>query len=511
MPSFNIPLSGLSADSSALNTIANNLANMSTTGYKDQVATFSSMLYQAVGSSGSGDPIQEGSGVKLAANATDFTTGSISATGAVYSDAAIDGTGFFVLNDGNGGQLLTRNGNFTVSNGGTLQNSDGLAVMGYNAVNGKINSSGAVSNINIPVGQVMKPAASTEFSVTQTLDSSSPNGTTTPGTLTLYDSLGQQLTGEITYTNNTVPGGPNTWGYQITLPQTLTPIASSGGSVLTFGFGAGATVDPTTNLSITGTTSGGGTATILGPTVTQGESLTSYITDVRNALSGAGITSVTLGTTPSGALTISGATATSGSIVQDANASGAASGSLVFDSNGNLTSPAFNVSGITFSGLSDGSGPLSLTWNILNSSGGSTISSTAEASSQSAQSADGYPTGDYSGEFSIASDGVISAKYTNGQTQTLGQLAVATVSNEQGLMSAGSSAYETTSASGTASVGIAGQGGRGVIDGGELEASNVNISQEFSNLIVAQRAFEASSKAVTTFDAVTEQTIQMIH
>jgi flagellar hook protein FlgE len=75
----------------------------------------------------------------------------------------------------------------------------------------------------------------------------------------------------------------------------------------------------------------------------------------------------------------------------------------------------------------------------------------------------------------------------------------------------GSSAYSATTASGSASVGIAGSGGRGALEGSSLEASNVNISAEFSNLIIAQRAFEANSKAVTTFDTVTQETINMIH
>jgi flagellar hook protein FlgE len=60
-------------------------------------------------------------------------------------------------------------------------------------------------------------------------------------------------------------------------------------------------------------------------------------------------------------------------------------------------------------------------------------------------------------------------------------------------------------------VGVAGSGGRGILEGSSLEASNVNISAEFSNLIIAQRAFEANSKAVTTFDTVTQETINMIH
>jgi flagellar hook protein FlgE len=69
----------------------------------------------------------------------------------------------------------------------------------------------------------------------------------------------------------------------------------------------------------------------------------------------------------------------------------------------------------------------------------------------------------------------------------------------------------TTLASGTASIGTSGSGGLGTLQDGALEESNVNISQEFSNLIIAQRAFEANSKTVTTFDTVTQETINMIH
>jgi flagellar hook protein FlgE len=85
------------------------------------------------------------------------------------------------------------------------------------------------------------------------------------------------------------------------------------------------------------------------------------------------------------------------------------------------------------------------------------------------------------------------------------------VNNEQGLVDVGSSDYQTTSASGNAALGVAGTGGLGTIEGSSLEASNVNISSEFSDLIVAQRAFEANSKAVTTFDTITQETINMIH
>jgi len=153
---------------------------------------------------------------------------------------------------------------------------------------------------------------------------------------------------------------------------------------------------------------------------------------------------------------------------------------------------------------------MNLTFGLFGASGTGNISQTAAASSTSATSQNGYSSGQYD-SFSIDSSGVISTTYSNGQTQNVGQLAIATVSNEQGLVDVGSTEYRATTTSGNAAVGVAGTGGRGTIEGSSLEASNVNISAEFSDLIVAQRAFEANSKAVTTFDTVTQETINMIH
>jgi flagellar hook protein FlgE len=525
MPSFDIPLSGLNADSTALNTIANNLANMNTTGYKAQTTTFSDLLSQNLGTSGSGNPIQVGTGVQVASNSTDFTTGNI--TSGVYSDAAINGTGFFVLDGGGGEQLLTRDGNFTVGDKGTLEGAGGQAVMGYTATNGVVNSSGTVSDINIPTGQVMKPFATTTFSITQNLQSTTPTGGTTASTEKVFDSLGNSFDASVTYKNISTPTTPNTWTYNIVLPQNLTA-DNSVANAISYSFGVGATVDPATNLEISGPTAGGGTATTAVLAPTPGESLATYVgaatvpanpgpppmpaipaTGLYAQLEAVGITGVTL-TSTGNVLTITGATATGGSVIQDAAASAGASGTLTFDSSGNLISPAADISGITFSGLADGAAPIDMTWNLFGTNGTSSLSQNSASSSQSAQNQNGYAAGEFN-TFTIGADGTITGIYSNGQNQAIGQLAVATVNNQQGLSSVGSDDYKTTSSSGGASMGVAGTGGRGTIEGGETEASNVNISQEFSNLIVAQRAFEANSKAVTTFDTVTQETINMIH
>jgi flagellar hook protein FlgE len=622
MPSFYIPLSGLNADSTALNTIANNLSNMNTTGFKGQSTNFSDLFYQQTGTTGSGDEVQVGTGVQVASNSTDFTGGSIASTG-ISTDAAINGSGFFVLNN-NGSQLYTRDGNFQTSSTGTLESTGGQAVMGYLAVNGVVNTSGGLSNITVPTGQVQQPSATTNFSMTQNLDSESPIGTQTSGQVQIYDSLGKQYEATVTYTNQ----GNNTWGYSISVPNTLQQASSvpatisnaltqsstttAGTSTLSYDFGSSngkiATVDPGTtlaikglvagvpttvgplavtagetlatyaaalqtalsgvggipgttvsataggqltivgpaaslttagavnqdmagstvsynfgssggtmasldsgtNLTITGPTATGGTATITAPTIAAGTTAVSYIASLQTALTAAGIAGVNItGPTATGQVTIS-SLGTGGSLIQDAVGSAAANGTLVFNSSGNLLTPGANISGIAFGGLSDNAATMNMTWGLYGAGNTGNISQTAAASGTSSTNQNGYTSGEYQ-SFTIGSDGTVAATYSNGQTQTVGQIALASVSNLQGLADVGSTEYQATNASGQATVSRAGTSGLGTLEGSSLEASNVNISAEFSDLIVAQRAFEANAKSVTTFDTITQETINMLH
>ena len=136
MSAFSIPLSGLEAMSSSLNNIANNLANLNTDGYKDQTLNFSDVFNQMQGTSGNGDPIQSGSGVEVAGTSSNFTDGSVSATG-ISSNMALQGNGFFVLQNG-AGTDYTRSGDFTTNSSGQLTTPSGELVMGYPAVNGVV-------------------------------------------------------------------------------------------------------------------------------------------------------------------------------------------------------------------------------------------------------------------------------------------------------------------------------------------------------------------------------------
>jgi flagellar hook protein FlgE len=386
--------------------------------------------------------------------------------------------------------------------------------MGYPAVNGVVNSNAALTPVNIPViGQVIKPQATSSFSMNATLDSQTAINSTVTGQVQVFDSLGKSYEASVTYTKQDATH----WGYTVSLPDTLSPQTNTSALGVTstvYGFGTSgggtASVDPGTDLTITGQTAGGTTATIVAPPVGAGETLATYATDLTSALTAAGIT----GVTASGAgskLTITGTGfSTSGSVIQEPIASASAKGQLVFDASGNLVSPAADISGITFTGLSDGAAPMNMTWNILGSSGAPVINQADAQSATSSTVQDGFGSGTYQ-SFSIGPDGTVTASYSNGHSQALGQLALANVTNLQGLALQGNGNYAITSESGAASIGVSGTNGLGVIQGSALEQSNVNISAEFSNLIIAQRAFEANAKSVTTFDTVAQDTINMVH
>jgi flagellar hook protein FlgE len=132
------------------------------------------------------------------------------------------------------------------------------------------------------------------------------------------------------------------------------------------------------------------------------------------------------------------------------------------------------------------------------------------ASAVSATTQDGYSSGQYQ-SFTVGSDGTVTATFSNGQKLNVGQLAMGNVTNVQGLQLLGDGDYAATLASGTPAIAPSGTDGLGTLQDGALEGSNVNISAEFSDLIIAQRGFEANSKTVTTFDTITQETINMIH
>jgi flagellar hook protein FlgE len=419
MPSFATALTGLESNNTALNTIANNLANMSTVGYKDQTDQFSTLFYQQLNGGVNGG-VQVGVGTQVSTTETDFSNGSPTPT-AQSTDMALQGNGFFVVND-NGQQELTRAGNFVQSQSGALQTTSGASVMGYPAVNGTLSLGSGLQPIILPLGQTLAAKQTGSMNIQANLDASAAIGTTVPAPVTLYDSLGAAHQATVTFTKTAA----NTWGYSIALPA--------------------------------------------------GEA-----------------TGIPTGTTDTGTLNFDG----SGNLTSST------------DSLGNLTSPPGTINGISFTGLSDGASAMNFSWN-LSGAAGSSITQTASTSNVASATQDGYASGSYQ-SFSVDGNGIVDASFSNGQKQVIGQVAVASVANMQGLQATNNTAYLATLASGSAVIGTAGVAGNGTIEGQALESSNVDVSTEFSALIVAQRAFEANSKSITTFDQATQEAINMIH
>jgi len=411
MSAFTIPLSGLAAASDSLNVIANNLANLNTDGYKDETLNFASIFNQMQGTSGNGDPIQYGNGVEVAGRVANFSSGNVNSTG-VSSNMALQGNGFFVVQDSSG-TYYTRDGDFTENSQGQLCNQGGQLVMGYPAANGVVQPGPNLSSITVNQINNVPAAATTSFQMTTNLDATSSAGTTYDAPITVYDSLGEAHELTVEYTNT----APNTWSYSITLPA-----ADTGGT---------------------------------------------------------------------------------------GNPTQIAAGTLDFNSSGVLTSPTGSITGIPIAGLADGAAPMSLTWTLSGSGGTSAITQQAAASTTSETTQNGYASGTLTG-YSVLSNGIVQGQFSNGQTLALGQVAVASFANNQGLSQAANNDYQATFSSGAAVIGEAGEGGNGSITGGAVEESNVNLSTEFANMIVAQQTYEANAKVLSTLDQVTQSTLQAI-
>ena len=174
---------------------------------------------------------------------------------------------------------------------------------------------------------------------------------------------------------------------------------------------------------------------------------------------------------------------------------------ITFDDAGALTSAAeFTLSGLPGSWATDPT--------VAFGAEGQPLTGYAQVNTLGALSQNGSPAGSLQ-SFSISPDGTITGVFSNGRNQALGQVALATFNNPAGLEKTGNSMYRATVNSGQVQVGAAGAGGRGVLAGGTLEMSNVDIAQEFTNLIVAQRGFQANSRVVTTSDELLQELVNM--
>jgi len=180
---------------------------------------------------------------------------------------------------------------------------------------------------------------------------------------------------------------------------------------------------------------------------------------------------------------------------------------LVFDpATGLLTSPATPPS---FTFTPTGGAPMTFAVDLGGGVGStSRISQFGSVTDVQAVSQNGTLAGELR-SFAIGADGTVSGVYSNGASKTLGQLSIAVFEDPKGLLASADSHYRASAASGPALIGAAGEAGRGSIQAGTLEMSNVELSQEFTNLILAQRGFQANSRIITTSDEMIQDLVNL--
>ncbi|NLZ38500.1 MAG: flagellar hook protein FlgE [Firmicutes bacterium] len=174
------------------------------------------------------------------------------------------------------------------------------------------------------------------------------------------------------------------------------------------------------------------------------------------------------------------------------------SGTLSFDNNGNFASVTDNTLSLGIAGVDD----LNLTIDF------SAVSQVVGKSNAQVSQQDGFPVGELA-DYMIGKTGIISGIYTNGMVRNLGQIALATFANAEGLTKAAGNLYTISANSGQARIGAAGEEGRGTIETSSLEMSNVDLSYEFTEMITTSRAYQANSRVITTSDELLQEVVNL--
>ena len=405
--SMNTGVSGLQAANESLSVISNNIANANTTGYKSMEAQFAD-VYSSTSASG---------GVYVSDIETSYAQGTLVYTSSA-TDMAIDGNGFFVMEDANGQQYYTRAGNFSTDKDDNLVNDQGQALMGYgvdengNLIDGQLQPL-TVNTADLPAQStsdaeiVANMDAREEALDPAAFDPSKPDTYHSTTSTVIYDSQGNEQRLSSYY----IKTGENTWEVMYEVD----------GNPVQFDDGSGTMVDYSVSLEFDE----------YGKIKTSSDSQ-------------------------------SGAHATAGefSIPLDFN-----NGALNMD----------------LTGMSQYGNDFSVSSNSQN----------------------GYPAGQFYG-VSVTKEGAVVATYSNGESQVQGYVALATFPNEGGLDSSGNTSWSSTPESGEALIGLPGTGSKGSVSGNSLENSNVDMSAELVDMIVAQSAYQANTKTISTFDENTQ-------
>jgi flagellar hook protein FlgE len=474
-------VSGLKNHQTRMDVIGNNISNVNTTGFKSSRVTFTDMLAQNLSGAsspndniGGTNPKQIGLGSAVGAVDLLFTNGSVQSTG-VNTDLALSSSNALFILDTGSGTAYTRNGDFQFdADGNYVQAGNGYYVQGWMANNGAIDTGAQVTNITIPSGKTMPPKASEMAKYTNNLNAEVPTitkisyTTNTGGTIVTHD---------ITASNTPLPAAIDPTNTDGSKPTSAT-MTLSDGSTLTLTSGIYSTshsMPIVTTLSVYDTL---GSVHDLSVYFT----LTNAASDTWEvALTNDGETSKTW-QEDDGSWT----TVTMTPVPLQFTTSGA------FD--GGTGSPTLT--------LTNGSEP---TQTIqLNFEGLTQYSS----SSTVAGKADGNAAGVLS-SISIDKTGTITGTYTNGMKQTEAQVALQRFTNPGGLNKIGESLYEDSNNSGKSGEPSTASALGATITPSALEMSNVDVANEFTDMIITQRGFQSNSKIITVSDEMLETIVNM--
>ena len=474
-------VSGLQNHQKRMDVIGNNLANVNTRGFKRNRVNFQDIIYQNQGgasrpneNTGGINPKQIGIGMSISTIDTIHTQGSLESTG-LSSDVSIKGNGFFVLQQG-AEILYSRDGAFSVDADGVLVNpATGMRVLGWTADEAEqINTSDNPASISIPLYGKLKPRATSKVDLASNLDKNLP--IIPPGatpeqvaqgtwavTKTIYDGFGEEHSLRLDYTRSLDGAGapiPNNW--------TVT-----------------AYVDPTTDAQGV-VTDGGNTAMAIGAAIPAAGVGNTFTVQFGND---GGIQQLT----DAAGNVVAAALDANGDLIPGANLS---------------IQLAYDVAGSNL----DAAGALERQLITIDAGDvgdfNDSLTQDSAAASSKAVRQDGYKLG-YLTQYEIDNRGVVTGIYDNGVRRDLAQLAMATFTNAAGMEKVGNNNFMQTVNSGEARIGEALTAGKGSIAAGTLEMSNVDLAQEFVDMITTQRGFQANSRTIQTSDQLLQELLTL--
>jgi flagellar hook protein FlgE len=443
--SFQTGLSGLNAASRNLDVIGNNIANANTTGMKSSRAEFAGLIASSLGAGGTGGP---GIGVETTAISQQFSQGNINVTGNNL-DVAINGGGFFQLDLADGSRAYTRDGSFKLDKDGNIKSNSGANLMGYPTDATGVPTSATIQKLQLPTSAPIAAKATDNVKLRLNLDARAQ-----------------------------LAAGDNT----ATPPIAATPRATYGTSINIYDAqGLASPINLYFEKQAAANTwnvyGGIDSPAVVGPPAVAAVTYPSLGTIVFNS-SG----TITSPTNPSAT-----------NLPPPDFAIELAAGTI----------PSLNPNDQTAPGV-NGFLPQAILLDLGTFKTDGTIEGVSQYGTNFAVSdltQDGYTSGELIG-LNIGEDGVVAARYSNGQTQSAGQVALADFRNVQGLNPLGGNAWAETFASGLPVQGSPGVGKFGALRSGALEESNVDLTAELVNMMTAQRAYQANAQTIKTQDQI---------